>query len=80
VHGTHTGDFQGILATGKHMTQTGIDILRIVGGKVVERWGEFDNLGLLQQLGAIPSPGQPGGSINTPVRRSSARRLNAGHA
>ena len=61
MHGTHRGDFQGIAPTGKSITQTGIDILRIVGGKVVERWGEFDNLGLLQQLGVIPAPGQPGG-------------------
>lgn len=57
---THTGDFQGIPATGKQVTQTGIDFLRIAGGKVVERWGEFDNLGLLQQLGAIPSPDEGG--------------------
>ena len=55
-HGTHKGDFQGIPATGKHVTQTGIEILRISGGKVVERWGEFDNLGLMQQLGVVPPP------------------------
>jgi len=54
LYGTHTGDFQGIPPTGKHVTQTGIDILRLAGGKVVERWGEFDNLGLLQQLGLLP--------------------------
>jgi hypothetical protein len=36
------------------VTLTGIDILRIVNGTVVERWGEFDNLGFLQQLGAMP--------------------------
>ena len=57
TRGTHKGDFQGIPATGKQVTQTGIDIVRIAGGKVVERWGEFDNLGLLQQLGVIPPPG-----------------------
>lgn len=57
VRATHKGDFQGIPATGKMVTQTGIDILRVAGGKVVERWGEFDNLGLLQQLGVIPPPG-----------------------
>ncbi len=56
TRGTHKGDFQGIPATGKQVTQTGIDILRIAGGKVVERWGEFDNLGLLQQLGVVPPP------------------------
>jgi len=60
MHGTHQGDFQGIPPTGKAVTQTGIDILRLAGGKVIERWGEFDNLGLMQQLGVIPAPGQPG--------------------
>ena len=57
LRGTHRGDFQGIPPTGKRVVQTGIDILRIAGGKVVERWGEFDNLGLLQQLGVVPPPG-----------------------
>jgi len=50
---THSGEFRGVPATGKQVTQTGIDILRIAGGKLLERWGQFDNLGLLQQLGAI---------------------------
>jgi predicted ester cyclase len=56
VHATHKGEFQGIPPTGRPVTQTGIDILRIAGGKVVERWGEFDNFGLMQQLGVIPPP------------------------
>ncbi len=43
VHGVHQGDFQGIPPTGKAVMQTGIDILRLAGGKVIERWGEFDN-------------------------------------
>jgi steroid delta-isomerase-like uncharacterized protein len=57
TRGTHKGKFLGIPPTGKHVTQTGIDILRIVDGKIVERWGEFDNLSLLQQLGAVQLPG-----------------------
>ena len=55
TQGTHQGEFMGIPATGKEVTQTGIEILRIAGGKVVERWGEFDNLGMMQQLGVAPS-------------------------
>ena len=51
---THRGTFQGVPATGKQVKQTGIDILRFAGGKVVERWGEFDGLGLLAQLGLVP--------------------------
>jgi steroid delta-isomerase-like uncharacterized protein len=48
---THRGDFQGIPATGKEVTLSGIDILRFANGLLAERWGEFDNLGFLQQLG-----------------------------
>ncbi len=56
--GTHTGDFQGIPPTGKRVTMSGVDINRIAGGKIVEHWAEFDGLGLMQQLGVIPPPGQ----------------------
>jgi len=55
VNSTHQGEFMGIPPTGKPVTQTGIDILRLAGGKAVERWGEFDTFGLMQQLGVIPS-------------------------
>lgn len=59
VSGTHRGLFMGqILPTGKRAQWVGIDILRIAGGKVVERWNQRDLLGLMQQLGAIPAPGQ----------------------
>lgn len=59
AHGTHSGEFQGIPPTGKHGTMTGIDIDRIANDKVVECWVNSDDLGLLQQLGVIPTPGQP---------------------
>jgi predicted ester cyclase len=36
----------------------GIDELRVSGGKIVERWGQVDQLGLMRQLGVIPSPEQ----------------------
>jgi steroid delta-isomerase-like uncharacterized protein len=54
--GTHKGEFMGVAATGKRVTMTGICINRIVGGKIVEEWGEMDMLGLMQQLGAVPPP------------------------
>ncbi len=60
VTGTHQGEFQGLPPTGKQVTMSGIEIVRLAGGKAVERWGEFDTLGLLQQLGAIPAPGAAG--------------------
>jgi steroid delta-isomerase-like uncharacterized protein len=56
ARGTHTGAFQGIPPTGKRGSMTGIDINRFADGKVVECWTNADDLGLLQQLGVIPTP------------------------
>ena len=56
--GTHTGELMGIPPTGKQITFTGISVDRIAGGRCVERRDSADMLGLLQQLGAIPAPGQ----------------------
>src|SRR6266498_726933 len=61
VHDTnrtkHIGTFQGIPATGKEATITSTDIYRIVNGKIVEQWTEGNLLGLMQQLGLLPTPG-----------------------
>lgn len=57
TRGTHKGAFMGIPPTGKQVTITGIDINRIVGGKSVEHWLEMDTMGMMQQLGVIPSMG-----------------------
>lgn len=54
AHGTHKGLFQGISATSKKMTVTGIATHKIINNKIVEEWAEFDMLGLMQQIGAIP--------------------------
>jgi steroid delta-isomerase-like uncharacterized protein len=51
--GKHTGDYMGIAPTGKNITMTGISIIQIAGGKIVEEWGEMDNLGMMSQLGAF---------------------------
>lgn len=53
--GTHEGDLFGVSATGKSVSLSGISIYRINNGKVVEESGVSDLLGLLQQLGAVPS-------------------------
>ncbi len=53
--GTHKGDLMGIAPTGKQLTITGISILRIASGKIIEEWGEMDMLGALQQLGIMSS-------------------------
>lgn len=54
--GTHRGEFAGIPATGKSFSVGGMDMLRFEGGKAVEHWGYTDQMGLMQQLGAIPAP------------------------
>jgi len=55
--GTHTGEFFGIPATGKHVEFTGIYIARIAKGKIVDHWGEEDSVSLLTQLGVMPKTG-----------------------
>lgn len=60
IRGTHKGEFMGIPPSGRQFTVELIDIHRISGGKVVERWGIFDQLGMMQQLGVIPAPVQTG--------------------
>ena len=55
-HGTHEGEFFGSPPTGARVTMSAIEINRVVDGKIVEHWVELDQLGILQQIGAIPSP------------------------
>ena len=55
VRGTHLGMFRGIPATGKKIEMGGISIERCAGGKIVEGWHYSDTLGMMQQLGMIPS-------------------------
>lgn len=56
VKGTHQGELMGMPATGKQATVTGMTIDRIVDGRIAESWDNWDTLGLMQQLGAIPAP------------------------
>jgi steroid delta-isomerase-like uncharacterized protein len=53
--GTHTGPMQDLEATGKSITLSGVSIDRFEGNKVIEHREIFDQLGMLQQLGAMPS-------------------------
>jgi steroid delta-isomerase-like uncharacterized protein len=59
--GTHQGDFFGLPPTGKAIAAGGMACLRIADGRVVEQWTEADVIGLLQQLGAVPTPQQASG-------------------
>jgi len=53
--GKNTGEFNGMPATGKNTTVTGVMTSKIKDGKVIEAWSLFDSLGLLQQLGVVPA-------------------------
>ena len=54
-HGTHEGEFVGIPPSGRSVSMGLIDIVRVSEGRVVEHWSEGDSLGMMQQLGVIPS-------------------------
>jgi steroid delta-isomerase-like uncharacterized protein len=61
VSGTHKGEFMGIPATGNPVSVDLIDITRFGDdGLAREHWGVVDQLAMMQQLGAIPTPGQNG--------------------
>ena len=53
--GTHTGDLMGMSPTGRRIEISGITINRFSGGKIAEDWYQSDDLGMMQQLGVIPS-------------------------
>ncbi len=53
--GTHQGEYMGIPPTGKQTTLAGITIYRFEAGLISEAWWVYDSLGVLQQLGVIPS-------------------------
>ncbi len=60
IDATHTGNFLGIAPTGRRIRISGIDIVRIRNGQIVEHWYAEDALGLYQQLGVAPPPAMPG--------------------
>jgi len=57
--GTHTGDFFGIPPTGKTMEVQGMNFFRFADGQFVERFGTWDVLAMMQQLGLMPPPAGP---------------------
>ena len=58
IRGTHRGDLMGTAPTERKIEFEGITIHRIEGGKIVEEWNVYDTLGVMQQIGAVPSPEQ----------------------
>lgn len=58
ARGTHAGELMDLPPTGRQVAFMGMEIFRIVGGKIVEQWGQFDAMSMMQQLGVVPTPEQ----------------------
>ena len=55
---THQGEYFGVPPSGKRVHIEGLDLFHLRGGQITEIWIEYDNLSTMQQMGAIPTPGQ----------------------
>jgi steroid delta-isomerase-like uncharacterized protein len=53
--GTHTAELNGIPPTGKRVSITYVDILRLRDVKIIEHWLSMDQLSFMQQLGVLPA-------------------------
>jgi steroid delta-isomerase-like uncharacterized protein len=53
--GTHEGDMPSLPASHNKVTVTGMGMDRVENGKIVEGWNNWDTLGMMQQLGAVPA-------------------------
>ena len=56
INGTHSAEFMGVPASGRLVNMSATGIFKIVDGKATDNWVNFDALGLLQQIGAVPMP------------------------
>ena len=81
VHGVHTGaDLFGVPPQGARLVISGINEFRIENGRIAERWGTTDVLGMLQQLGVAPDPQQsppPGDADETETRQVGTYTMSA---
>ena len=60
MRGRSKAEFLGMAPTGKEVEVSGITIHRIADGKIAERWGNWNTIGMLQQLGRLPPLDQIG--------------------
>src|SRR5688572_3889511 len=55
ARGTHDGELFGVAPTGNSVSTSGITIIRVADGKIVEDYTQWDALGLMQAIGAVPA-------------------------
>lgn len=60
--GTHRGPLDGLAPTGRRTKINGISVMRFSGDRLSEEFGQWDALGLMQQLGAVTLPGRTAGA------------------
>ncbi len=66
---TQTGEFMGMAPSNKRYTILEIHIFRLRDGRIIEHWHQFDQLGMMRQLGAMPEvrdgpPGTPRSALS----------------
>jgi steroid delta-isomerase-like uncharacterized protein len=73
--GTHTGTFRGLPATGRKVRFSGLEINRMVDGKVAEHWFQLDAVTLFEQLGlrVVPGPRLLPRLLAAPITKRFAR-------
>ncbi len=78
--GTHTGPFRGLPPTGRKVRFSGVEINRMVDGKVAEHWFQLDALALFEQLGlrVVPGPRLLPRLLASPLMRSAGRLRGTG--
>jgi predicted ester cyclase len=59
IAGRQHGELLGFPPTGRMMRVWGVSFFRMQGDKIIERWGQFDVLTMMQQLGLAPGPPMP---------------------
>jgi predicted ester cyclase len=62
ARGPHQGELMGVAPSGNRVEITGLDLMRVSCGKIAETWPNYYALGMMQQIGAIPEPGQDQGA------------------
>jgi steroid delta-isomerase-like uncharacterized protein len=72
--GTNSGAMGNMPATNKSVNIEGIDIIAIKDGKATERWGFFDNMKMMTQMGMMPPPGAPPAAPAEPMKMDEKKK------